>query len=103
MKKKQKLSEKWKDKNKKGGSAPLLGAALIIFIITVAVYFAANYVAESYSRDNMLSNWGYAYTDKEGAVPAGELRVNNAQNPILTEGGVRRKNLYGQTCQGSNR
>lgn len=94
MKKKQKLSEKWKDKNKKGGSAPLLGAALIIFIITVAVYFAANYVAESYSRDNMLSNWGYAYTDKEGAVPAGELRVNNAQNPILTEGGVRRKNLY---------
>ncbi len=83
MKKKQKLSEKWKDKNKKGGSAPLLGAALIIFIITVAVYFAANYVAESYSRDNMLSNWGYAYTDKEGAVLRASCASTMHRTPYL--------------------
>ena len=94
MKAKAPLTNKFQLKNLKGGVIPLLGISLIIFVLTVAVYFAANYVAESYSKDNMLSNWEYLYTEKAGAVPDGELRQLNAQTPILTERALRRGNLY---------
>ncbi len=78
----------------KEGVLPLLGIALIVFLLTVAVYFVADYVAGSYQKENTLSGWDYQYTEKAGAVPDGELRVFNAQNPLLTEGSVRKNNLY---------
>lgn len=73
---------------------PLLGVALIVFLMTVAVYFVADYVAGSYQQDNKFSGWSYLYTEKAGTVPAGELRVFNAQNPIVTERAVKKNNLY---------
>lgn len=73
---------------------PLIGVSLIIFIVTVAVYFVANYVAESYVDDSRLSNWEYYYTDQPGVVPDAELRIYNAQNPILTEKDVRKDYIY---------
>lgn len=78
----------------KGGVLPLLGVALIIVFVTAAVYFAAHYVAASYTQDNLLSNWSYQYTDQPGAVPEGELRIYNAQNPILTDGDVKKDSIY---------
>ena len=78
----------------KGGVLPLLGVALIVFLLTVAVYFVADYVAGSYQKENILSGWSYLYTEKAGAVPDGELRIFNAQNPLLTERSVRKNNLY---------
>ena len=71
-----------------------MGVALIVFMVTVAVYFVVDYVAASYQEDNRLSGWNYQYTDKAGAVPEGELRIFNAQNPLLTESAVRKNNLY---------
>ena len=38
---------------------PLLGVSLIIFIVTVAVYFVANYVSEGIARQGELSGWEY--------------------------------------------
>lgn len=81
-------------KNARGGIIPLLGVAAIIFVLTIAVYFVANYVSESYAKDNQLSNWSYLYTDKAGVTPDGELRIYNAQNPLLTERGVKKDNIY---------
>ena len=80
--------------SEKRGALPLFGVALIILILTVAVYFVADHVAQSYNADDRVSNWGYQYTDKAGVAPDGELRIFNAQNPILTEGGVRKDNIY---------
>lgn len=77
---------KLNDKIKKGGVLPLLGVSLIVLLLTVAVYFVANYVADSYTQDNRLSNWNYLYTQKAGTVPDGELRIYNAQNPIVSDG-----------------
>lgn len=88
------LKKKWKDKTGKTIALPMIGVALIVFVLTVAVYFVAAYVADSYSRDNMLSGWSYAYTDRAGAVPSGELRLYNAQNPIITESGTYKGNIY---------
>ena len=88
--KKQKLnSAKFKE-----GVLPLLGVAMIVFLLTVAVYFVADYVAGSYQHDNTFSGWGYLYTEKPGTVPEGDLRNFNEQNPLLTESGVRKNNLY---------
>ena len=42
-------------KKQKGGVIPLLGVSLIIFIVTVAVYFVANYVSEGIAKQGMLS------------------------------------------------
>ena len=78
----------------KGGIFPLLGVALIIFVLTVAVYFVADYVADSYQKDNLLSGWSYAYTGKSADVPEGKLRIFNAQNPIITEHSSRQSTLY---------
>ena len=78
----------------KEGVLPLLGVALVVFVMTVAVYFVADYVASSYPSENTLSGWSYLYTEKAGAVPEGELRVFNSQNPILTESAVKKSNLY---------
>lgn len=86
--------KKTDNQNKKKGALPLLGVALIVFILTVAVYFVANHVSQSFDADNRISNWGYLYTDKAGTVPEGELRIFNSQNPILTESGVRKDNIY---------
>ena len=94
MKKKTTIREKLNSKSAWGSVLPLLGIALIIFTLTVAVYFAADYVAQSYASDDMLSNWNYTYTEKAGALPSGELRVFNAQNPIITERSVRKNNIY---------
>lgn len=94
MKKKTTIREKLNSKSAGGSVLPLLGIALIIFTLTVAVYFAADYVAQSYASDDMLSNWNYTYTEKAGALPSGELRVFNAQNPIITERSVRKNNIY---------
>ena len=88
------IKEKWKDKNGKGLAFPLIGVALIVFVLTVAVYFVAAYVADSYNKDNLLIGWSYAYTDRAGAVPSGELRMYNAQNPVVTESGVYKNNIY---------
>ena len=77
---------KLNDKVKKGGSLPLFGVAVIVLLLTVAVYFVANYVSDSYTVENRLSNWNYLYTVKAGAVPDGELRIYNAQNPIVSDG-----------------
>ncbi|WP_407384061.1 HD-GYP domain-containing protein [Ruminococcus sp.] len=77
---------KLNDKVKKGGVLPLLGVSLIVLLLTVAVYFVAHYVSNSYTDENRFSNWNYLYTEKAGTVPDGELRVFNAQNPIVTEG-----------------
>ncbi|MBR0337989.1 MAG: hypothetical protein IIX22_06210, partial [Ruminococcus sp.] len=73
---------------------PLLGVSLIIFIVTVAVYFVANYVSEGIARQGELSGWEYLYTDKAGVLPDADLRVYSAQNPIVTESSVRRDNIY---------
>ena len=78
----------------KEGVLPLLGVALVVFVMTVAVYFVADYVASSYPSENTLSGWNYLYTEKAGAVPEGELRIFNSQNPILTESAVKKSNLY---------
>lgn len=86
--------EKWKSKTSKGSVLSLIGVAFVVFAMTVAVYFVAHYVADSYSKDNMLTNWDYLYTDKAGAVPSGEMRVYNTQNPFVTEKGAVKKNLY---------
>lgn len=77
---------KLNDKVKKGGALPLFGVAVIVLLLTVAVYFVANYVSDSYTVENRLSNWNYLYTAKAGAVPDGELRIYNAQNPIVSDG-----------------
>ena len=73
---------------------PLLGIALIVFVMTVAVYFVADYVVNSYQQENKLSGWSYLYTEKAGTVPNGELRIFNAQNPIVTERSVKKNHLY---------
>ena len=73
---------------------PLLGVSLIIFIVTVAVYFVANYVSEGIAKQGELSGWEYIYTDKAGVLPDADLRVFSAQNPIVTESSVRRDNIY---------
>ena len=83
---------KLNDKVKKGGVLPLLGVSLIILLLTVAVYFVAHYVANSYTVENRISNWDYLYTEKEGTVPDGELRIYNAQNPIVADGN--KSNIY---------
>ena len=83
---------KLNDKVKKGGVLPLLGVSLIILSLTVAVYFVAHYVADSYTVENRFSNWNYLYTEKAGVVPDGELRVYNAQNPIISDG--QKSNIY---------
>ena len=88
------VKEKWKDKNGKGVAMPLIGVALIVFVLTVAVYFVSAYVADSYNKDNMLSGWSYGYTDRAGAVPTGELRLYNSQNPVITEKDVYKSNIY---------
>lgn len=80
-------------KKSKGGVIPLLGVSLIIVVLTAAVYFVAHYVADSYSQDNRLSGWSYQYTDRPGAVPGGELRIYNSQNPIFTGSGAK-DNIY---------
>ncbi len=80
--------------NHKNGVLPLLGVSLIVFLVTVAVYFAADYVASSYQQENNFSGWSYQYTEKPGMVPEGELRVFNSQDPILTERAVKKSNLY---------
>lgn len=77
---------KLNEKVKKGGALPLFGVAVIVLLLTVAVYFVANYVADSYTVENRLSNWNYLYTVKAGVVPDGELRIFNAQNPIVSDG-----------------
>ena len=78
----------------KEGVLPLIGVAVIVFVMTVAIYFVADYVAHSYPNENSLSGWNYLYTEKAGTVPDGELRIFNAQNPLLTESSVRKNNLY---------
>lgn len=78
----------------KKGILPLLGVAVIVFLVTAAVYFAADYVANSYQQDNKFSGWSYLYTEKAGTVPDGGMRVYNAQNPIVTERAVKKNNLY---------
>ncbi len=88
------IKEKWQNKKGKDVAFPLIGVALIVFVLTVAVYFVAAYVADSYSKDNMLSGWSYGYTDRAGAVPTGELRLYNAQNPVITESSVYKENIY---------
>ena len=84
--------KKLNDNFTKGGVFPLLGISLIILLLTVAVYFVAHYVANSYTDENRFSNWNYLYTEKAGSVPDGELRIYNAQNPIITEG--KKGNIY---------
>ena len=94
MKKFQPLGQKNIIKNGKGGVIPLIGVSLIVVALTVAVYFVAHYVAASYTQDNLLSNWSYEYTDSTGTVPEGELRIFNAQNPIVTERSVKKDVIY---------
>jgi hypothetical protein len=84
--------KKLNDKVTKGGVLPLLGVSLIILLLTVAVYFVAHYVANSYTDENRFSNWNYLYTEKAGSVPDGELRIYNAQNPIVSDGN--KSNIY---------
>ncbi len=81
-------------KDNKGGLIPLLGVALIIFILTMAIHYVAVYVTADYSNANMVSNWDYGYTERVGKVPDAELRVFNQQNPLITEKAVKRSNLY---------
>ena len=84
--------KKLNDKVTKGGVLPLLGVSLIVLLLTVAVYFVAHYVANSYTDENRFSNWNYLYTEKAGSVPDGELRIYNAQNPIVSDGN--KSNIY---------
>lgn len=84
--------KKLNDRFTKGGVLPLLGVSLIILFLIVAVYFVAHYVADSYTNENRFSNWDYLYTEKAGTVPDGELRVYNAQNPIVSDGS--KSNVY---------
>lgn len=94
MKLLQNRGQKNRLKNAKGGVIPLLGVAVIIVLLTAAVYFVAHYVASSYTQDNRLSNWSYLYTEKSGTVPDGELRIYNSQNPIVTSGSTKKNNIY---------
>ena len=93
-KKEQKKTSKQNIAKFKGGVLPLIGVALIVFMLTVAVYFVADYVAGSYQKENSISGWDYMYTEKTSSAPDGQLRIFNAQNPLLTEHAVRKSNLY---------
>ena len=92
--KEQKKTSKHNITKLRGGALPLIGAALIIFMLTVAVYFVADYVAGSYQKENTLSGWDYTYTEKTSAVPEGQMRIFNSQNPLVTEHSVRRSCIY---------
>ncbi len=81
-------------KNNKGGVIPLLGVSLIIFALTVAVYFVADYVSSDYARSGSVYNWDYGYTERLNKVPDSELKVFNKQNAFVTESSVRRSNIY---------
>lgn len=95
MKDKEKNNQiKHKFQNFKKGMLPHIGIALIIFLLTVAIYFVADYVSDSYQQDNKFLGWSYMYTENAGAVPDGEMRIFNAQNPIVTERAVKKNNLY---------
>lgn len=71
-----------------------MGVSLIIFVLTVAVYFVADYVSADYARSGSVYNWNYSYTERVNKVPDSELKVFNKQNPIITEQAVRRSNIY---------
>ena len=47
--------KKMNEKFTKRGVLPLLGISLIILLLTVAVYFVAHYVANSYTDENRFS------------------------------------------------
>ena len=94
MKLKDNIGKFINDQKQKGGAIPLLGVSLILFVMTVAVYFTANYVSEGIARGNALTGWEYLYTERAGAVPDADLRVYNLQNPIVTDRDVRRENAY---------
>lgn len=94
MKVKELFENKLNIKMQKGGAIPLLGVSLIVFIVTVAVYFVANYVSEGIARESALTGWDYIYTERAGVVPEADLRTYSAQNPIVTESDVRRANIY---------
>ncbi len=78
----------------KGGVIPLLGVSLIIFVMTLAIYYVADYVTVDYARESGLSNWDYGYTERVGKVPDAELRILNNQNPVIMEKAVKRSNIY---------
>ena len=94
MKDKTKKQTKIKHSFFKKGILPLIGVSAIVFILTVAVYFVADYVAGSYQEENHFAGWSYLYTEKAGTVPDAELRIFNPQNPIVTESSVKKDNLY---------
>ena len=81
-------------KDNKGGIVSLVGISLIIFIVTLAVYFVANYVVSNNFNDDLITGWNYLYTDNAGETPKSELRVYNSQTPIITEKAVKKSNIY---------
>lgn len=83
-----------KIKDNKGGVIPLLGVSLIIFILTVAVYFVADYVSGDLAKIGSVYNWSYSYTERLNKVPDSEQKIYNKQNPFVTEKEVIRSNIY---------
>ena len=81
-------------KDNKGENIPLLGVSIIIFVLTVAVYFVADYVITDFTRGDSVYNWNYGYTERVDKIPDAELRVYNTQNPFVTEKSVKRSNIY---------
>lgn len=81
-------------KDNRGGVIPLLGVAIIVFLLTVAVYFVADYVSADYARSGAVYNWNYGYTERTDKIPDSELRIYNRQNPLIIEKEVRRSNVY---------
>lgn len=71
-----------------------MGVSLIIFALTVAVYFVADYVSTDYARSGSVYNWDYGYTERISKVPDSELRIFNRQNAFIIDKEVRRSNIY---------
>lgn len=81
-------------KDNKKGIISLFCVSLIIFMLTVAVYFVADYVMTDSSKKSSISVWDYSYIEKAGITPTSELRIFNAQTPIVTDRNVKKDNIY---------
>lgn len=72
----------------------LIGISFIVFIVTVAFYFVANYISEGINQERVVSGWEYGYAEVGAHPDKDTMRIFSKQNPIITDGSVRRESLY---------